>query len=307
MPAWPASSQSSKAAAWSGGPAGPTATRSNPILRAASLTCRRQRDRAHPDDPDPRRASTTRRLWVSTRPPSATNRSHVAQRPSGSQRARKSAVARMASGADANRRDLLLDLEALDGEPAGAQHGPRPLGLIGEARRAARLPPLIDVEGGERQDAARRQPGAGPCDDRIGHAEVGDHHVRRTERPIVGLLGVGDHEDDVGVPGPVSAPAGLDERPGVRVDPDDAPGAGRQMKGQASGPRADVEDGPALERLRVEPGVQSRRDRSVTAAAFGRAPARLRQIASHAGASCPEYTPRGDPSRCGSRLLPVET
>ena len=79
------------------------------------------------------------------------------------------------------------------------------------------------------------------------------------------------------------------------------------MKGQAPGPRPDVEDGPALERLRVEPGVQSRRERSVTAAASGRAPARLRQIALSCGRLLPEYTPRGEPSRCGSRPLPVET
>src|SRR5262245_1157739 len=37
VPALPASSQASNAAAWSGGPAGPTATRSNPSSRPLSL------------------------------------------------------------------------------------------------------------------------------------------------------------------------------------------------------------------------------------------------------------------------------
>src|SRR5262245_9413143 len=38
VPAWPASSQASKADSWSGGSAGPTATRSNPSARPLSLT-----------------------------------------------------------------------------------------------------------------------------------------------------------------------------------------------------------------------------------------------------------------------------
>ena len=255
-----------------------------------------------------RRASTTSRLWVRTRPPSATNRSHAAQRPSDSQRARKPAVARRASAADANRATSCSTSRRSTAKPAGPQHGPHPLGLIGEAREAARLPPLVDVKRRERQDAARRQRGAGPGDDCVGHAEVGHHDVRRAERPIVRLLGVGHHEDHVRVARPAGAPPGLDERAGVRVDPDDPPGPRRELKREASGPGADVEDGAARERLGVEPGKQRRRERSIIPAAVrarARAPASDRLSCGRL--QSPSILREESRSRCGSRLLSVET
>jgi hypothetical protein len=109
------------------------------------------------------------------------------------------------------------------------------------------------VERGEGQNAARRQAGTRPDDDRVGHAEVRDHDVRATQRPVVRFLAIGHHEGHVGEARPAGQALGLDERAGVGVDPEDAASAWGEVEREASGPRPDIEDSPTLEGLLVEP------------------------------------------------------
>jgi hypothetical protein len=85
---------------------------------------------------------------------------------------------------------------------------------------------------------------------------------------------------------------GLDEGAGIGVDPEDPPGPRREVEGEAPGPGADVEKGAAVERFLVEPRDQSRRQGAVTLAVSRRAPARLLDVPSHAGASRPSILRR---------------
>jgi hypothetical protein len=88
---------------------------------------------------------------------------------------------------------------------------------------------------------------------------VGNHQVRLAERAVIGLLAVGDDEEHVGESRPAGEALGLDESARVGVDPDDAPGPRREVEGEAAGPGPDVQNGPAIERLGVQPRDQSGR------------------------------------------------
>src|SRR5262245_36963522 len=66
------------------------------------------------------------------------------------------------------------------------------------------------------------------------------------------------------------------------------------MKGQAPGPRADVQHGPTGEWLLGQPRDQRGREPGGALAASGGAPASLRGVSSHARASKREYILRGE-------------
>src|SRR5262245_9230139 len=171
VPAWPAASQLSKAAACSGGLAGPTTTRSKPRRRPASLirivrtdgvmtgssglaasqrhhATLRQCAPALADEPLPRRPSAVRfPAWTHAGDPG--QRLRLGREP----------------------RDLLLHLETLDAQPGLAQHGAGAVRRVREARHPARLAPLVGVERREGEDPAWREARARPHRDRVGHTE----------------------------------------------------------------------------------------------------------------------------------------
>jgi hypothetical protein len=122
---------------------------------------------------------------------------------------------------------------------------------------------------------------------------MGDHDIGLAKGPEVDLLCVGGHEDDVREPGAARVALRLDQRAGIGIDADDPSDPRGEVKGQASGSRADVEDGPPGERLVGEPGDQRGRESGGAFAASGGAPASLRDVSPHpARLQTGVYTPR---------------
>src|SRR6185503_11914716 len=155
VPAWPESSQRSKAAPCSGGAAEPTATRSKPRRRPASLIriarvagvmtasrrlAARQRDHAALGERAPALADKP----LPGRPPAVRFPPWAhGGKPRERLRFRRES------------RNLLLHLETLDTQPRLAQHGTGPVLRVGETGHPARLAPLVGVERGEGEDPAR--------------------------------------------------------------------------------------------------------------------------------------------------------
>src|SRR5262249_62025620 len=89
------------------------------------------------------------------------------------------------------------------------------------------------------------------------------------------------------------------------VEPEDPPGSRGKVKREAAGARPDVEYGTTVERLLVEPPDQGGREGPMTTAVAGRAPARLLQVPSHAGASVPSILRGESAPRCVTAPAPI--
>src|SRR4030095_6753184 len=97
--------------------------------------------------------------------------------------------------------DLALALQVLDVESVRREQRARRLLLVGEARAAAGLLPLVGVEGDGREHAAGMQRARGALDEGLGEVEVGgDQRGRAAGREVaeLDLLGIGQDELDVG-------------------------------------------------------------------------------------------------------------